>query len=119
MKKSHSDRLRALRDRFNIRGLYELSFEEKLSVVREIIGTYVFRRRELHHVRNQISKLKARHPNLTDSQKVALAELDEKFIRREQLVLSRIETAEAKKKTNGSTKAAPPAPGDDLLKLWS
>jgi hypothetical protein len=118
MKKSHSDRLRALRDRFNIRGLYELSFEEKLSVVSEIIGTYAFRRRDLHHVRNQISKLKARHPNLTDSQKVAMAELDEKYIRREQLVLARIETAEAKKKTS-STKAAPPAPGDDLLKLWS
>ena len=111
--KSTSLRLRALRDRINLRGLSELSFEEKVKAITEIVSTFTFSPRDLSYVRVYLMKLKARHPDLTEQRKVLLAELDGRFAKRQSWISERV----AKKRRVEHPEPAP-TPAKDLTKLW-
>jgi hypothetical protein len=91
MSKAESDRLRALRDRIGIRGRYELSVEEKIACIGEIISTFTFRAFDLIHPRRYIAKLESRHPDLNDGQKVLLAKLKDRYEKRAQWIKERAE----------------------------
>lgn len=111
-------RLRALRDRINIRGRSELSFEEKVRCIVEVISTFTFRPRDLSYVRPYMEKLKIRHPDLTEGQKVLLAELVDRYTKRALWIKERSE-----KKKRGQPvmrreeKPVTPTPAE-LARLW-
>jgi hypothetical protein len=86
------ERLRALRDRLNIKGRSELNFEEKVKAISEIVSAFTFRAGfDLFRIRQQLVKLKTRHPDLAEPQKVLLAELEARFTKRETMIKTRAE----------------------------
>lgn len=118
MSKSTPLRLRALRDRINLRGRSELTFEEKVKCIAEVISTFTFNPRDLSYVRDYIKKLTTRHPDLTDDQKVLLAQLEDRFTKREQMIRARTEKKRRGEPISPRKKQEPDAPGVDLVGLW-
>jgi hypothetical protein len=118
------ERLRALRDRFNLTGRYQLSFEDQAKCVLEMISCFAYKRFDLIWIRKYIAKLKTRS-DLTESQKVLLAEVEDRYARRDLLIQRRVDKKLLSKmskhrgrKKKEITKSKPADPVD-LMQLWS
>jgi hypothetical protein len=100
-------RLRGCRDRLHQTGQYEPTFKQKVELIVEILGL-VHSPRNLSLCRRYTAKLRDRTPNPTPEQITLFGILDDRLLRKAELISARKERK--KSKTAGPKKRQSPAP---------
>lgn len=118
MSKLAPERLRALRDRLRLRGRNELSFEEKVKCILEMISVYTFNATWLKNARHHIEYLRTSTPNPTPEQQALLVEVDARYAKRQRMIETRAEKKKRGEKLWSKKKPESATTPTDLTKLW-